>query len=374
MKGEKLGIRRTVALEASRLLNKSLRKEHPLRQLFWESTVRCNIHCRHCGSDCRQAALTPEMPREDFFRVLDNIAQKRNPGEVFVILGGGEPLVREDIVECAQGISSRGFPWGMVTNGLLLTPEMLRKLKHAGLCSITISLDGLEEQHTWLRRHPDCFRMASQAIDMIAHDPSLVYDVMTCVHQHNYNTLPQLRDYLIGKGVTDWRLTTIFPVGRGAQDKDLQLTAEQLRGLLDFIRQTRKEGNIHTSYGCEGFLGPYEGDVRDWMFRCTAGITTASVLVDGSISACTSIRHNYQQGNIYTDNFMQVWEQRFLPHRNHNWMKTDLCKDCQYWRYCEGGGMHLRDNNGKLLLCNLKKMEEAHTSLPPSNETPNSKR
>jgi sulfatase maturation enzyme AslB (radical SAM superfamily) len=51
-------------------------------------------------------------------------------------------------------------------------------------------------------------------------------------------------------------------------------------------------------------------------------------------------------------------------------MKTDLCKDCQYWRYCEGGGMHLRDNNGKLLLCNLKKMEEAHTSLPPIKRNP----
>ena len=131
MKGEKLGIRRTIALEASRLLNKSLRQEHPLRQLFWESTVRCNIHCRHCGSDCRQAATVPDMPREDFFRVLDNIAAKRNPGEVFVILGGGEPLVREDVVECAQGISTRGFPWGMVTNGLFLTPELLQKLKDA---------------------------------------------------------------------------------------------------------------------------------------------------------------------------------------------------------------------------------------------------
>ena len=310
MKGEKLGIRRTIALEASRLLNKSLRQEHPLRQLFWESTVRCNIHCRHCGSDCRQAATVPDMPREDFFRVLDNIAAKRNPGEVFVILGGGEPLVREDVVECAQGISTRGFPWGMVTNGLFLTPELLQKLKDAGLCSVTISLDGLEEQHTWLRRHPDCFRMASQAIDMIVRDPSLVYDVMTVVHQHNYDTLPQLKAFLIDKGVTDWRLATIFPVGRAAQDKELQLTGEQLRGLLDFIRETRGEGQIRASYGCEGFLGPYEGDVRDWMFRCVAGVTVASVLVDGGISACTSIRHNYRQGNIYENDFMDVWEHR----------------------------------------------------------------
>lgn len=358
MDDTKLGLRRTVALEAARLLNGSLRREHPLRQLFWESTVRCNIHCRHCGSDCRQAAAVPDMPLHDFLRVLDGIAKKQDPGSVFVILGGGEPLVRDDIVACAQAIAARGFPWGMVTNGLRLTPEMYRQLKDAGLCSLTLSLDGLEAEHTWLRRHPDCFRMASQALDMMVADQGLVYDVMTCVHQRNYDSLPALREWLIGKGVSDWRLATIFPVGRAAQDKELQISGEQLKGLLRFIRETRREGRIRAAYGCEGFLGPFEGDVRDWMFRCSAGLTIASVLVDGGISACTSIRHNYRQGNIYEDDFMQVWEQRFQPHRNHSWMKTADCAACRYWRYCEGGGMHLRDDNGRLLLCHMKKMED----------------
>ncbi len=359
---EKLGIRRRLALELARRLNHNLQREHPLRQVFWESTVRCNIHCRHCGSDCRQVAKVPDMPREDFFGVLDNIAQRMNPNEVFIILGGGEPLVREDVVECAKGISERGFPWGMVSNGLYLTPELYRQLRQAGLVSLTISLDGLEEQHTWLRRHPDCFRMADQAIDLMVNDGQIEYDVMTCVHQRNYDQLPELRNHLISKGVTDWRLATIFPVGRGAQDEQLQLKKEQFRGLFEFIKQTRQEGRIHASYGCEGFLGAYEGDVRDWMFRCTAGLTAASVLVDGSVSACTSIRYNYRQGNIYEDNFMDVWEQRFKPHRDHRWMKRDECDGCKYWRYCEGNGMHLRDDDGRLLFCHMKRLKEETTT------------
>lgn len=349
-------LRRRLALELARRINKNLTNEHPLRQLFWESTVRCNIHCRHCGSDCRQQVTTPDMPRDDFFRVLDIIAQKLNPNDVFVIIGGGEPLVRPDIVECAKGISDRGFPWGMVSNGLFLTPERFAQLKAAGMCSLTISLDGMEEDHTWLRRHPDCYRMAEQAIDMLVADRTIVYDVMTCVSQQNLSHLPVLRDHLISKGVKEWRLATIFPVGRGAQDERLQLTDPQFRELLQFIRQTRQEGKIKASYGCEGYLGPYEGDVRDWFFRCSAGITVASVLVDGSISACTSIRSNYHQGNIYHDNFMQVWEERFQPHRNHHWMKTGECADCPHWRFCEGNGMHLRDNEGRLLLCHMKKL------------------
>ena len=353
---EKLGLRRRAALELAHQLVKNLRKEHPLRQLFWESTVRCNIFCRHCGSDCRQAASIPDMPRDDFFKVLDNIAAHTNPGEVSVILGGGEPLVRDDVVECAKGISDRGFPWGMVTNGLFLTPELFEQLKHAGLSSMTISLDGLEEQHTWLRRHPDCFRMAEQAIDMLVADGHVVFDVMTCVNQHNYDSLPALRDHLISKGVSEWRLATIFPVGRGAQDKELQLSGQQMRGLFDFIKKTRKEGRIHASYGCEGFLGAYEGDVRDWMFRCEAGVTTASVLVDGSISACTSIRYNYKQGNIYEDDFSDVWQNRFKPYRERDWMHTGKCAECNMWRYCNGNGMHLRDEDGNLLQCHLERM------------------
>jgi radical SAM protein with 4Fe4S-binding SPASM domain len=94
------------------------------------------------------------------------------------------------------------------------------------------------------------------------------------------------------------------------------------------------------------------------MFRCEAGVTSASVLVDGSISACTSIRYNYKQGNIYEDDFMDVWENRFQKHRNHEWMRRDDCADCRFWRYCEGNGMHLRDDDGRLLLCHMKKMRE----------------
>jgi radical SAM enzyme (rSAM/lipoprotein system) len=348
-----------MALELSRVLTRNERREHPLQQLFWECTVRCNIHCRHCGSDCRQSATTPDMPREDFFRVLDSISRKTDPREVLVIISGGEPLVREDIVECAQGIHDRGFAWGMVSNGLYMTAERYAQLCDAGLRSLTISLDGLEPQHTWLRRHPDCFRMADQAIDRVVADGDrIAYDVMTCVHQRNYGHLPALRDHLISKGVSHWRLATIFPVGRGAEDEQLRLNGGQFRGLLDFIRQTRKEGRIHASYGCEGYLSRYEGEVRDWPFHCAAGVTVGSVLVDGSISACTSIRHNYKQGNIYEDDFMDVWERRFAPHRNHRWMKRDECSHCKHWRYCEGNGLHLRDDDGRLLFCHIRQLEE----------------
>ena len=99
-----LSLRRRIALDIARSMRKSQEEEHPLRQLFWECTLRCNLRCQHCGSDCKQVAATPDMPKEDFFKVLDSIAAKTDPHKVFVIISGGEPTMRADLEECGKGI------------------------------------------------------------------------------------------------------------------------------------------------------------------------------------------------------------------------------------------------------------------------------
>lgn len=113
MKTEPLTLRRKLALEIARHIENKRVKEHPLRQLFWECTLRCNLNCRHCGSDCKKTAHTPDMPKEDFLRVLDSVAAKTDPHKVFVVVTGGEPLMRNDLEECGRAIYERGFPWGM---------------------------------------------------------------------------------------------------------------------------------------------------------------------------------------------------------------------------------------------------------------------
>ena len=200
-------------------------------------------------------------------------------------------------------------------------------------------------------------RCPTEAIRILANEPSIKFDVVTCVNNKNYDTLPEFKEYLISLGLKNWRLFTVFPVGRAAQDPELQLSDERFRGVMDFINQTRKEGRISVSYGCEGFLGEYEGKVRDHMFTCQAGMSISSVMIDGSISACASIRSKLAQGNIYKDDFIDVWESRYQPYRDRSWMKTGECADCKYFRYCQGNGMHLRDDNGELILCHLKRLK-----------------
>lgn len=350
------GFRKRIALELFRQLRKNRAKLHELRTLFWECTLRCNVACRHCGSDCRVSAAHPDMPAADFLKVIDDLTPQVQPHQLLIVFTGGEALLRDDLEACGRALYDRGYPWGVVSNGLLMTHERLNSLLAAGMHTATISLDGFEEAHNWLRRHPKSFEQALNAICLLAEETEITWDVVTCVNQKNIEDLPLFKDFLIEMGVKKWRLFTIFPVGRAAESPELQLTDAQFTWLLNFIRFCRQEGKIDTSYGCEGFLGNYEAEVRDSMFQCQAGISTASILADGSISGCPSIRANFHQGNIYKDDFIDVWNQRFGPYRDRSWARKGACADCKMFRYCEGNGMHLYDENGNLLVCHYKRI------------------
>lgn len=351
-----ISLRKKIALEITRRMRKNNTELHPLRQLFWECTLRCNIQCKHCGSDCKVDPSREDMPAGDFLRVIDSITPHVDPNLVNIIISGGEPLMRNDLEEVGLALYRRGYPWGFVSNGLFLSRERLDSLMAAGLHAITISLDGFEEDHNWLRGNPKCYHNACEAVKMLVHEPELTWDIVTCVNRRNYHDLPKLKDFLYSIGVRDWRVFTIFPVGRAAKYPEFQLKDEEFTGLMEFIKNTRREGKMRISYGCEGFLGRYEGSVRDHFFSCNAGISVASILADGSISACPSIRSNFNQGNIYHDDFMDVWNNRFRVFRDRAWMKQDACANCKVFRYCEGNGMHLRNKDGKLLFCHYKRI------------------
>ena len=367
-------LRLKIALWLESLRRTNLKQLHPLQQLFWESTLRCNVHCLHCGSDCIASVETPDMRAEDFLHVIDTeITPHVDPRQVLIIISGGEPLMRKDLADVGRALMQRGYPWGMVTNGLALTEKRFRELVDAGLCSITVSCDGLEADHIWLRQHPLAFQGATRAIRLIAeynqqlstnsqrpttNYQRLAWDVVTCVNQRTIDHLPAIRDLLWSLGVRDWRIFGIDPMGRAAENPELLLTDPQFQTLMDFIVSEREAGR-HVSYSCEGYLGTYEGRVRDHLYQCAAGISVASILIDGSISACTSIRGKYYQGNIYRDSFWQVWENGFQSYRDRSWMrKTEPCKSCKAFSFCEGNGMHLRREDGSLMLCHLHRLAQ----------------
>lgn len=329
---------------------------YPLRQLFWECTLNCNLNCRHCGSECTKFHKAKEMPLEDFLTVLDDIRINQPSNKVFVHTLGGEPLVRKDIFQCGREITRRGFYWGMVSNAMLIDGQTMKELSRNGLRSLSIDIDGMPKQHNWLRNSDTSFDRAYNSLGYIRQAPNLLWDVITCVNQINFPFLEEIKKLLIDAGVKHWRCITISPMGNAKDVYELQLLNWQFRELMDFIVRTRNEGKINLSYGCEGYLGDYELKVRNYRFNCISGITVASILNNGDISGCLSVRSEYSQGNIYTDSFWDIWVSRFSKFRNHNWKHTGECASCEVFDKCKGGAMHLRQNDGSAILCSYKKL------------------
>jgi radical SAM enzyme (rSAM/lipoprotein system) len=333
-------------------------KIHELNYLFWECTTRCNLNCLHCGSDCSKDSSFADMPLTDFLSALDTIKSK--PSNFTVVITGGEPLLRKDIELCGREIRKLGMRWSMVSNGYLYDQNKHISLLNAGLGALTISLDGLEESHNWLRNNKNSFSKVDTAISLAASSSRLNFDIVTCVNRRNIHELPDICDYLISKGVKAWRLFTIIPVGRAKNNQDLLLSDLQFKELLDFITLKRKQKSIDIKFSCEGYVGQYELKVRDSFFFCRAGINIGSILIDGSISACPNIDRAFSQGNIYEDNFYEIWETKFQTFRDRSWTKTGLCEKCPEYSYCQGNGLHnWQKNNKNVLICHNEKIEKA---------------
>lgn len=330
-----------------RLFRANETRVHELNYLFWECTSRCQLHCRHCGSDCLAAGREADMPLADFLRALDTIPKKERPPEFTVVLTGGEPLLRPDIEAVGRAIRQRGLRWSMVSNGWFYDEAMHARLMKAGLGALTISLDGLEAEHDWMRGRSGSFARAEKAIALAAAEPRINFDVVSCINRRNISHLDALHDRLAGLGVKQWRIFTIIPIGRAKDDPEMHLTNAEFTGLMEFIRKKREEtaaagdGRMKVTFSCEGYLGPYERKVRQNPFFCRAGITIASVLIDGRICGCPNIdRDAFSQGNIYEDSLWDVWQHRFQPFRDRRWTRRGRCTDCPVWRDCQGNGMH----------------------------------
>ena len=306
------------------------------------------------------------MPLKDFLAALDTIP---SPAKHFIVaITGGEPLLRKDLEQAGREIRKRGMRWGIVSNGHLYTEDRQKSLLESGMGSLTISLDGLEESHNWLRNTNNSFPKLDRALTLAAGSSRLNFDVVTCVNKKNIHELPAIKSYLVSRGVKAWRLFTITPIGRATGHPELFLSKQEFKSLMDFIAEGRKKKHLDMKFSCEGFVGPYEAQVRDSPFFCRAGINIGSILIDGSISACPNIDRSFVQGNIYRDHFFEIWQNKFEAFRDRSWTLQGKCADCKDYRDCLGNGFHLWHGEKKeVLVCHKDQLLQKKTVAPAAD-------
>ena len=315
-----------------------------LKDLFLEVTLKCNARCEHCGSSCGDTILKDEISAKSLKKTLKDISEKYNANEILLNITGGEPLVRKDLFDIMKYASSLGFRWGMTTNGMLINDEIINKMIETNMETISISLDGLKKTHESFRKVPNSFDKIINNIKKLQQIPSIkIVQVTTVANKKNIRELEDIYKLMKELKIVSWRVINVDPIGRAKNNNDILLNKDDYKYLFNFIKEKRKENLMKVEYGCSHYLGiDLEKEIRDTYFLCTAGLYVASILSNGDIFICPDVerRKEFIQGNIKTDNFVDVWENRFKIFRIENRTKCSKCKKCSSWKYCLGDSFH----------------------------------
>ena len=343
--------RKTEALEAFVARKEELKRTAPLRYLFWESTLRCNLSCLHCGSDCVRddASRERELDADAIKSELCSIAKAYPSNQMTFAMIGGEPLLREDVAEVGAFAAGLGYSWGITTNGMLLDRSMVRRLRDARLRTISVSLDGIEADHDRLRNHPGCYRTVMKHLRSLLEDRFFDrFDVICCVSRINVDHLEEFMEELRRLEVPAVRFTPVFSRGRAGRNTNLTLGKADVVKMLDFVaRQRASESRIDVCLSEEGYYGPrWECVVRDEFHYCASGIQIGTILHDGTVTGCPSVSRRFLEGSVRDAPFVEIWKAGFARYRQDRKRSfSHLCGDCEHWILCEGGGFHLLDQD-----------------------------
>lgn len=338
----------TIGRDAAR--RRELARRPDLTYLFWESTLRCNLRCTHCGSSCTTKSPLKELTTAQILDIVDTIAEDFDSGRMFVAITGGEPLMRPDLFQVVQRLSDYGMASCIVTNGTLLTAERARRLFDAGMRTISISIDGTEPLHDAVRGEGS-FAKAIQGVSNAREAGLHHVEVISCVRPASLDQLDVMERVFRDAGANMWRLITIDQLGRVASEMsdEMWMSPPQIRRLMDFVAQRRAktqhgEEDFTVGFSCGGFLGIR----REMALRsgeggqCYAGLAIGSILCDGQVSACPSLPRSWAQGSALEQRFSDIWHGRFDKFRSFDWRTDDGCEGCTYFNLCLGGGLHER--------------------------------
>lgn len=318
-----------------------------LQQLFLEITPRCNLSCIHCGSRCDEHAQTDEVSFEEYEALLARVREAFGT-KVFIVLTGGEPMLRADIYELGALIRDLGFTWGMTTNATLIGPEAAERLVASGLASVSVSVDGTAETHDAVRRHAGAFDAALAGVRNLAATGALKSLQVTSVMNHQtIGELDALFDLMVDLPIDSWRVANVEPIGSALAHPEILFQPEDYARLFEFIR-AKREQEWPVSYGCCHYLGlGYEGELRDWFWLCNAGIHVMSVMHTGDIGSCLDIERTPETvfGNIRTHDIAEVWRDGFSVYRGTDGLaeRNETCAACSQKRWCRGDAAHSWD-------------------------------
>ena len=190
----------------------------------WNLTQRCNLECAHCYMSAHAGADTRgELTTAECRRVMDEIATV-NPN-VFLILTGGEPLLRRDIWDVAGYAADKKFTTVFGTNGVLLREREAKLMRQHGVLGASISLDSTDRvKHDAFRRLPGAWDAAVRATRVLG-DEGLDFSLHMSVTDWNVKDVPAMIDLARDLGAKVLNFFFLVRTGRGRDLTDIDAAA-----------------------------------------------------------------------------------------------------------------------------------------------------
>jgi radical SAM protein len=208
--------------------------------VIWETTQACALACRHCRASARPSRDPLELTRDEGERLIAQVADMGTP---ILVLSGGDPVNRPDLLDLVRCGKRHGLRTATIPAATeALTPELVASFKEAGLDQMALSLDyPRAELHDAFRGVPGAFSRTLQAAGW-ARREGLPLQVNTTVAAETAPYLAEMAELVEELGVVFWEVFFLVPVGRGTALSGL--AAHECERIFDLLYRTQKRGGF----------------------------------------------------------------------------------------------------------------------------------
>ena len=312
----------------------------PPRLVAWETTRACNLVCRHCRAEAVPEPPAGELSPAEGLDFLEQLAAW--PPTPMVILSGGEPLLRPDILELAARGTALGLRMLLSTNGTLITAELARQMKQAGVARVSLSLDGPDAaSHDDFRGQTGAFEGLLQGAAHLK-AAGLPFQINTTLTTDNLCQAEALTDQSAALGAVAHHIFLLVPVGRAESMVTAPLSADNYEAALKKLKLREASLPIEFKATCApqyqrlGLEMGLAATGRHGRGRgCLAGQGFMFVSSEGEARGCGYLP--LAAGNLRRQGVREIYETSplFTALRDRQQYRGK-CGHCEYWNICGG--------------------------------------